>query len=174
MKALIGYNIPFSGLKMGIHRFDFEVNETFFSHFEDSLIHNSNLNVHLVFDKQPRMFVLDFEFKGTVQTICDRCVDNFDLPVEGTQQIIVKMREIPGEEEEIIFIRDTDTDFNVAPVVYEVLHLNLPLKKACELTEDENPSCGFDASKYFYSGDEDTDENDESQDDIWSALKNLK
>lgn len=171
MKALIGYKIPFSKLKLGTHHFDFKVDENFFKHFEDSLIHNSNLNVHLAFDKQPRMFVLDFEFKGTVQTVCDRCVENFDLPVEGTEQIIVKMREVPGEEEEIIFISDNDIDIDVAPIVYEVLHLNLPLKKACELTEAEKPSCGFDVTKYLPIDDISEDDN---QNDIWSALKDLK
>lgn len=98
MKALISYKIPFSGLKKGIHHFDFKIDKAFFKNFEDSLINNSNLNIHLAFDKQPRMFVLDFDFEGTVQTVCDRCADNFDLPINGQQQFIIKMREIPGED----------------------------------------------------------------------------
>ncbi|MFK7949070.1 MAG: DUF177 domain-containing protein [Saprospiraceae bacterium] len=171
MKALIGYKIPFSGLKKGIHHFDFNINKAFFQHFENSLIENSDLNIHLAFDKQSRMFVLDFDFEGTIQTICDRCADNFDLPIKGNQQFIIKMREEPGEDEDIIYIHETAVDYNVASLIYELLHLNLPIKKACALTETEEPICGFDFSQ-FNSGDE--VEDDDNQDDIWSALKNLK
>lgn len=169
MKALISYKIPFSGLKKGIHHFDFKVDKSFFQHFEDSLIDNSNLNVHLAFDKQPSMFVLDFNFEGTVQTVCDRCADNFDLPINGKQQFVIKMREEPGEDEDIIYIRDTSTDYNVAGLIYEILHLNLPIKKACALDETEEPICGFDFAKF--SSDEVEDDN---QNDIWSALKDFK
>lgn len=172
MKALISYKIPFSGLKKGIHHFDFKVDKTFFKNFKDSLINNSDLNIHLAFDKQPRMFVLDFDFEGTVQTICDRCADNYDLPIKGTQQFIIKMREIPGEDEDIIYIRDTAIDYNVAALIYELLHLNLPIKKACALTETEEPVCGFNFSQF--SPDENEAEDDDNQRDIWSALKDFK
>lgn len=172
MKALISYKIPFSGLKKGIHHFDFKIDKAFFKNFEDSLINNSNLNIHLAFDKQPRMFVLDFDFEGTVQTVCDRCADNFDLPINGQQQFIIKMREIPGEDEDIIYISDSAVDYNVAALIYEVLHLHLPIKKACVLTETEEPICGFNFSQ-FSPNDEET-EDDENQSDIWSALKDLK
>lgn len=171
MKALIGYKIPFSGLKKGIHHFDFKVKKDFFQNFEDSLIDNSDLKVHLAFDKRSTMFVLDFDFEGTIQTLCDRCADNFDLPINGKQQFIIKMREEVGEDEDIIYILNTATDYNVAPLVYEILHLHLPIKKACALTETEEPICGFDFSQF--SSDEDEAEDDDNQNDIWSALKDI-
>lgn len=173
MKALIGYKIPFSGLKKGVHHFDFKVNKAFFQHFENSLINNSDLNVHLAFDKRSTMFVLDFNFEGTIQTVCDRCADNFDLPVNGKQQFIIKMREEVGEDEDIIYILNTAVEYNVAPLVYEMLHLNLPIKKACALTETEEPICGFNFSQ-FSSDDDEEEEATENQNDIWSALKDFK
>lgn len=171
MKALISYKIPFSGLKKGIHHFNFKVDKTFFQHFEDSLINNSNLNVHLAFDKRPLMFVLDFDFEGTAKTICDRCADDFDLPMNGKQQFIIKIREEPKEDEDIIYILDTETEYNVASLIYEVLHLNLPIKKACALNEIEEPICGFNFSQFNINNSE--AEEDDNQNDIWSALKDF-
>lgn len=172
MKALIGYVIPFSGLKIGTHHFDFEVNKDFFKHFEDSIIQESFFKIHLAFDKQATMFVLDFSFEGTIQTICDRCVENFDLPIKGNQHFIVKMRSEAGEEDEIFYIKDIETDLDVAPMIYEILHLNLPLKRACALDDDEQPICGFDMEN-FSIDDEFEYIDDENPENIWSALKDF-
>jgi uncharacterized metal-binding protein YceD (DUF177 family) len=172
MKALIAYEIPFSGLKNGTHYFDFEVDKDFFKNFDDSLITESTFKVNLAFDKQPSMFVLDFSFEGTFETVCDRCVESFDLPIKGKQHFIVKMRSEVGEEEEIIYIKDIETDLNVAPIIYEVLHLNLPLKRACALDNDDQPSCGFDMSDFSLEEEYD-DIEDENPEDIWSALKDF-
>lgn len=173
MKALIGYKIPFSGLRNGIHHFTFEVTEAFFQHFEGSLIDKSNLKVTLDFDKRSTMFVLDFAFNGTIQTICDRCIENVDLAISGEHQFIIKIQDAPGEDVEVIYIESSETSLDVSPYVYEALHLNIPLKKACELNEDDLPSCGFSTEAYFQDSDEEiTDEIIE--DDIWSALKDIK
>ena len=175
MKALINYKIPFSGLKNGMHHFNFNVDRTFFQHFGESLISDSDLKVHLAFDKQSTMFVLDFEFEGTIQTLCDRCADNFDLPISGSSQFIIKMREEPGEDEDIIYISIASVDYNVAGLIYEILHLHLPMKKACALTEEAEPICGFSLSQYSSAEDEDEeDDDDDNQNDVWSALKDFK
>lgn len=171
MKALINYKIPFSGLKIGIHHFDFNVDGTFFKHFEESLINDSDLKVHLAFDKQSTMFVLDFDFEGTIQTLCDRCADNFDLLIFGSRQFIVKMREEAGEDEDIIYINNTSVDYNVAGLIYEILHLHLPIKKACALIEEKEPICGFSLSQY---NTEEEDSDDDNQNDVWSALRDFK
>jgi uncharacterized protein len=176
MKALIEYNIPFSGLKNGTHLFDFQVDKQFFKHFENSLIEVADLNVKLSFDKRPSMFVLDFEFSGTVQVLCDRCSEDFDLPVAGKQQMIVKLSEVETEDdEEIIYIRNTETDFSVAPLVYEVLHLNMPLKKACALDESDLPVCGFDFEDFAAESDAVSDDEHypPSESNPFSALKNM-
>ncbi len=174
MKALIGYKIPFSGLKNGIHHFDFDIDKHFFKHFEDSIIDECQFGVHLIFDKQPSMFVLDFSFNGTLPTTCDRCANNVDLPITGNQHFIVKKRLEPGEDEDIIYIKDIETDLNVAPMIYEMLHLNIPLKRACELNEEDLPSCGFDLSKFSDEEyDDDLPEDDDNLNDIWSALKDF-
>jgi uncharacterized metal-binding protein YceD (DUF177 family) len=176
MKALIGYVIPFSGLKNGIHHFDFQVDNNFFQHFEGSLIGDSDLKVHLQFDKRASLFVLDFEFEGTVKTPCDRCTEPFDLMIEGEEQFLVKMSETGGEDDEIIYIHPTDTSLDVSTMIYEILHLNLPLKRACELDDDSKPVCGFEVSDF--SVEEETDETGEkssdNNDDVWTALKKFK
>lgn len=174
MKALIGYKIPFAGLKNGIHHFTFEVDEDFFQHFEGSLINKSKLVADLDFDKSSTMLVLDFTFKGTIQTICDRCVEEVDLAISGEHQFIIKIQDAPGEDVEVIYIDSSETGLDVSPFVYEALHLNIPLKKACELNEEDLPSCGFNAEDYFQDSEPETEIDEIVENDVWSALKDIK
>jgi len=38
------YRIPFVSLKNGIHNYEFEADETFFQHFEESLIEKAEIS----------------------------------------------------------------------------------------------------------------------------------
>jgi uncharacterized protein len=174
MKALIGYNIPFSGLKLGTHHFTFDITEDFFQHFEGSLLNKSKLKVELGFDKRSTMFVLDFVFNGTIQTVCDRCLDEVDLAISGKHQFIIKIQDDPGEDIEVIYIKSTESNLDVSAFVYEALHLNIPLKKACELSEEDLPSCGFNTDDYYEDSETDEVEDEIIESDIWSALKDIK
>jgi len=39
------YNIEFKGLKEGLHDFEYEVDNTFFAHFEESLVDNGKVKI---------------------------------------------------------------------------------------------------------------------------------
>jgi len=59
------YIIPFIGLKLGFHEFEFEIHDAFFEDREYSIIHNGNVNVKLVFEKKGTMMIGEFTIKGT-------------------------------------------------------------------------------------------------------------
>src|SRR3546814_7423021 len=61
--------------------------------FDYSIIKKGNLEVHMELDKRERMLVLDIAISGTVELVCDRCLDTFDYPLETRQQQLVKMSE---------------------------------------------------------------------------------
>jgi len=60
LKSLQQYSIPFTGLKLGVHNFEFEVNDAFFGEFEYSLVKSGSLKVELELDKQETMMFLHF------------------------------------------------------------------------------------------------------------------
>ena len=58
MKSLQQYSIPFTGLKPGIHQFEFGVDDSFFKEFEYSLVKSGKLKVDLDLEKQETMMIL--------------------------------------------------------------------------------------------------------------------
>ena len=66
------YNIEIQGLKLGTYTYVFNLGNSFFSRFPNSLIQNSDLNVDITLEKRPHIFELNLNFTGTVELECDR------------------------------------------------------------------------------------------------------
>ena len=72
MNPLKQFSVPFTGLKLGTHDFDFELDDRFFNAFEYSLIKSGSLKVNLELEKQETMLILRFKVTGTVNLDCDK------------------------------------------------------------------------------------------------------
>jgi len=171
MKALIPFSIPVSGLRDGLHQYDFTVGKDFLAAFPDSPVEEGNLQVHLDFQKRPAMFVLEFTVQGTVRAACDRCLENIDLPVSGEHRIVVKFSEEErADEAEVIYVSPTLEELNVAQYVYEFVVLSLPMVKVYDCEEDENAPCNEDMLSYLEENDHPQTE-EETPNPIWDELK---
>lgn len=150
MKALIPFSIPVSGLRDGQHRFDFEIDSSFFAAFDESPIEQGQLKVHLDFDKRPGMFVLEFTIEGTVETPCDRCLEKIQLPVTGEHRLLVKFsNEERPDEAEVIYVSPELEKLNVARYVYEFIVLSMPMIKVYDCENDENAVCNEEMLSYL-------------------------
>ena len=98
MEILKRYIVPFKGLKIGVHQFDFEVDDALFQAFEGSEVKHGTAKVSIELTKAASMLTLDVEIRGEVTVECDRCLDDCILPIEFDDQIHVKF-----SEEEIEF-----------------------------------------------------------------------
>lgn len=171
VKVLDEFIIPFSGLKNGIHHFDFEVNDQFFACFENSEITHGSLNVSLALDKKSVLLVLNIKASGTVIVPCDRCGDDFEFALDGQQSIVVKFggEESENTDEDVIYLSFKDHEINVAQPVYETISLALPYKR-----NHDDGKCNPEALKKIkLFSKEDLDKSD-SVDPRWEALKKLK
>jgi hypothetical protein len=54
LKGRSEYRIPFVGLQVGIHYFNFEVGDAFFEHFEGSLVQQGKVFVDLALEKRDK------------------------------------------------------------------------------------------------------------------------
>ncbi|HRY32544.1 MAG TPA: DUF177 domain-containing protein [Bacteroidales bacterium] len=122
--------IPFSGLALGNHSFDFQIGKSFFEAFEDSGIRDGNISVLVEMEKQERMLVFSVEVKGTVNVPCDRCLDYFDLAFEGREVLYVKFGDAYREESaDVIIIPRTEHRYDLKQILYEVIQLSLPYQR---------------------------------------------
>src|SRR5207244_6811862 len=86
------YSINFGNLKIGKHLYDFEVDDSFFEEFEFSLVKHGKADVRLMIDKQKETFLIfTFDIKGGLNLDCDRCLDEFEMPFESQNRLIVKL-----------------------------------------------------------------------------------
>lgn len=173
LKSLKTYAIPYTGLKLGKHEFDFTIDKSFFDEFEHSLVQEGNLNCHLELDKQERMIILDFTIEGNIELTCDRCLDTFSYPLFTEEQQIFKFSEEEmNPDDEIIILHKNDQEINVAGLIYEYISVAVPLIKLCE---DGNKECNTEMLERLksFSGENDK-ENNTGSDPRWDALKNIK
>ncbi len=175
MDGLVEYSIPVQGLGNGVHRFQFEVDEAFFRHFPVSPVEAGTVSVALDFDKRPDMYVLEFEFEGTVKAECDRCLAEIDLPVAGRERLLVKFsQEAEPEEADVIYISPEAQRLNVAKYIYEYIVLAMPMIKVYDCENDENRVCNEEMLEYLDGGAPQTDEAAPDEiNPVWEELKKL-
>lgn len=167
MSTKVEHIIPIQGLGIGLHEFDFKLDQQFFTQFDDSLV-KGDFDVHLVVDKQSTLLYMDVTFEGREQTECDRCLAAISLPVKGEAMMVVKFDENERIEGDVVFIHPGTPVFDVAPFMHEAISLALPIVKRCE---DTGPC---DAKIAAYLSPEGESEESEPVSDIWSELKKLK
>ena len=183
--------LPLRGLGQGSYAFDFIVDDEFYANFEDAPIERCDVKVHLDLDKQSRGMTLNFRLAGTVGTDCDRCLAPIDLPVEDSSQLIVKFDaeadERRDDEGDIIYLHPETNDFDLAPYVYELVVLALPMIRTYDCREGSPPyPCDEDMLDRIDASFASADEIDESvpnsapgvsengKPSPWDVLKNLR
>lgn len=161
--------IPFFGLKEGKHEFKFDINHSFFEAFENSLLENGTIEVILKLEKSSTMLMLNFEANGTTSIPCDRCGDDFNLPIHASERTIVKFGDEEFEQTDEIVILHHDThEIDVSQRIYEMLILSLPEKRV-HLDIDD---CNSEVLKRLYISKSKEEKN--RMDPRWDALNKLK
>ena len=130
MNDLKEYLIPFSGLKIGKHQFDYQLDNTFFKHFDYDEFNDASIKVNIVLEKKTTMLELDFKHKGTVNVPCDVSGEEFDLPIKGKLKLLVKFGDAFNDEnEELLILPHGEFQVNVAQYIYESIILSVPLRR---------------------------------------------
>lgn len=171
MKKLPQYSIPFRGLKDGLHHLTIQVDNNFFQHFEEAYLQQGNIALQVELDKRPNLLVLDIDFSGTVKTICDLCCEEGDLPIDGTERLLVKFTENPGDEDQVIYLMPGETELNLARHFYEFIALSVPIRKVPCADEDNEPTCDSSALDLIKN---DTEKTEETINPVWAELDKLK
>ncbi len=137
MDAIKDFTLPFVGLKEGKHHFKFTIDNTFFAHFEFNDFNNALLNGELILDKKSSFLELYFDVKGTVELPCDVSMELFNYPIDADYDLIVKFG-TPNSQitDEILILPEGSYQINVAQYFYEMVVLNLPLKRVHPGIED--------------------------------------
>ncbi len=173
MKQLREYNINFGNLKLGKHNFEFTADDAFFSLFEYSLVKKGNVAVTLVLEKQREtLLILNFTLKGNITMECDRCLDEFNFPVNSENRLLVKLdAKQEGNDDDLIFLSLDAYQIDVSPFIYEFINLSLPLKRVCE---SGGKTCNPNMIEYLdHVNEQENDNPDDNIDPRWEGLKRI-
>jgi uncharacterized protein len=177
LKALKQFSIPFTGLKLGKHQFEFEIDKRFFDAFEYSLVKDGSLKATVELDKQETMLILNFKIWGTIQLNCDKCLAEFGQPIEINERQIVKFAEddLESDDLEIIMLNKKESEIDVSEMIYEFINVSIPYINNCEQAEN-GQQCDPEMIATLAKLASGTAEKEEGQSDDprWAALKKLK
>lgn len=162
--------IPYAGLKLGEHQFNFEITDEFFKKYDYSDLRKGNIQVGLILEREERMLILNFDIDGSVEVVCDRCLDLYDQVIHGEEHLFFKFGDDFHEEsDEIIVIQGSGNKIDVGHYIYEFINLLLPYR----LVHPDNENGESGCNKEFLQELEEQIPHDEV-DPRWEALKKLK
>jgi uncharacterized protein len=176
VKKLKEFQIPYVGLKLGIHQFEYQIDDQFFKHFEDSPISECKVKVRVEFEKKETLFILNFFIDGTVHVACDTCLEIFDKEIFGDFQCLVKFSEElakgQNDDDEIIYISRDEPYIYLGQLIYEYIILCLPMHIVGCKEPGTDPRCNQEVIKHLLKKNEDKETGE--IDPRWTELNKLK
>ena len=130
MKSLSPYLLKFSGLKEGIHLFNYELGNKFFKNFDYYDFLDAKLFAKLELEKQSTLLNLKFSFNGEIEVQCDVSMESFNLDLETEHAVVVKFKDdIISTDDKVIFMPAGSHSIDVSHLIYESIILAVPQKK---------------------------------------------
>jgi uncharacterized metal-binding protein YceD (DUF177 family) len=169
------FEIKFSGLKLGVHQFDFQIDNRFFELFDFSDFDSSQLNVDVELNKKNNSLELSFSLQGQVEVRCDITNEPFPLSLENKLDLQVKYgEEYNDDNDEILIIPFNDHFINIAQYLYELAVLAVPLRKIHPDVESGKKGSEILKKLEELSPDHSDEENENNKiDPRWDKLKSL-
>lgn len=177
MREMKEFTIPFVGLKLGEHRFDFNINKKFFEHFEYDEFNDVNLDLDVLLDKKTTLLEFTIDYKGTVNVYCDVTNEPFDQEIEGEYHFVVKFGEsFNSDNEDLLILPHGSYEVNIQQYIYESVILSLPSRKIHPGVEDGTlKSDILDKLEELSprTNKKNTDPSNDKTDPRWDSLKKL-
>jgi uncharacterized metal-binding protein YceD (DUF177 family) len=170
MKELSTFEIALSRIKDGVHQFYGHIDGTFFAELDQQLIDQAKFEVVVTMEKSTDLVVLEISHKGYLETDCDRCLEPIQLPLEGQERIIIKFVEETRMDDEVTYLIKGTEKLDLAPFIFEVVSLSIPLVKKYDCELDQNSPCNKQVLAILNQ--EEKEKVDEGS-PIWDELKKL-
>lgn len=176
MKKMKAYSISFTGLKVGMHHFDYQIDNSFFEDLDYHEFNGADVNVDLNFEKKSTLLELEFEAAGHVNVNCDLTNESFEQAINAALKLVVKFGEDYNDDnDEILILPHSEHELNVAQYIYEMIVLAMPIKKVHPGVEDGSLQSDILERLKDLSPETNSikEENKDYQDPRWDTLKKL-
>lgn len=162
--------IPVSGLALGVHNYKFDINDAFFADLDYSEVKQGQVTVDLEAIKEELMITLNFHIEGKVLVPCDRCADEFYIPIQSEQVFYIKLgAEEVEESDDVVVVPAEEHAYDIRSLVYEYIILSIPIHRVHPEGE-----CNPQVLALLSHDEEPVEEQAVETDPRWAALKGLK
>ena len=161
--------IPVSGLALGVHSFKFDIKDDFFADLDYSEVKQAAVTVDLEVLREELMMTLNFHVEGKVLVPCDRCADEFFIPIQSDEVFYIKFgAEEVEESDDVAVVPAEEHAYDVRSLIYEYIILSIPIHRVHPEGEC-NPRV-----MALLSHDEEPSDEEIMTDPRWAALKDIK
>jgi uncharacterized protein len=157
------FRVPIASLPVGLHESTERTDALALGLDPDTF---SDIEIDLRLTIGHRRVLAAFDARATARLTCDRTLDLFDLPIGGAHSVLFLAPEIAPDEvdDEAVQVLPADaTDLDLTEPVRDTLLLAVPLRRVSPAAEAIPLPLSFGAP-----------EDDEPQNDPWSALRALR
>lgn len=155
------YIINYKSLSSGTYEVDYHIDKEFFEMFPDGDIQDGDVDVKVIINVSLAALRLKFKFNGTLRVACDRCLDEFDMPVKAEYDMVAKFGEKssnPMEADDFIILSISDEEIDLRQHIYEYAVLSLPARRIHPCDEHGNSMCNPEMLKHFSIQDDGSDD----------------
>ncbi|MGQ9846501.1 MAG: YceD family protein [Bacteroidales bacterium] len=136
------YIIPITSTKEGLNQLEYSIDKSFLEQFNYRDIMDISAKVYVNLYKSNRLFDISLSIKGEIKVECDRCLDEFMMPVSFEHHIIIKAEDhYSDENDEVVYIPESSTELDLAPYVFETIVFSIPMRKVHSNDSDGNSLC---------------------------------
>ena len=172
MCSLEQFKIDLKGLTAEATTCEFDLDKGFFGALDQTEVESGALHVSLSIRKASGFFELLFHTVGTVDIVCDRCLDLMEQPIETDNRLTVKLGSTASEDDDTVTVDENEGILDTSWYIYEFVALAIPIQHV-HATGKCNPAMtkALEELSADRSGDE---ESTQAIDPRWEALKKLK
>ena len=96
---------------------------------ESADIRDARLKVIATVNVKGDIFELTLKVSGEITLICDRCLDEMQMPVDTEYSVFVKYGEDYNDDSDnLLVIPESDNFLNIAYILYDTVALTVPIK----------------------------------------------
>ena len=172
MCSLEQFKIDLKGLTAEVTTLDFDLDNAFFNALDETEVESGSLHVSLSIRKASGFFELIFHTVGTVDIVCDRCLDLMEQPIETDNRLVVKFGSTGSEDDDTVIVDENEGILDTSWFIYEFIALAIPIQHV-HAPGKCNPAMtkALEELSADRSGDE---ESSQAIDPRWEKLKDLK
>jgi uncharacterized metal-binding protein YceD (DUF177 family) len=128
MCSLEQFKIDLKGLTAEVTTLDFDLDNAFFNALDETEVESGSLHVSLSIRKASGFFELLFHTVGTIDIVCDRCLDLMEQPIETDNRLVVKFGSTDSEDDDTVIVDENEGILDTSWFIYEFIALAIPIQ----------------------------------------------